>query len=227
MTFLELCQELAREAGISGDIAAVTGQSGEAQRVVRWIARAYKYVQNLHADWDFLRRPVEFAALLGQATYTAEAAGVTEFGRWCFRSAWRCYRTDIGYIDEQPVQRVDYDQFRQHYGYGAARLQTGRPQVVTVAPDQSLIFWPTPDAAYTVVAEHYRAPHILAANTDVPIFAARYHDAIVYRALMLYGEFEADGTVIAVGQTEAERELNAMEGFYLPGMSMSTTGALA
>lgn len=228
-TFLEICQDMAREAGISGGLPSVVGQAGEANRVVGWVARAYKYIQNLHDNWKFMRRGLEFPATVGKAAYTAEEAGIAvgEFGRWCFIDKWRAFRTDVGYADEQDIEYVEYDQFRRLYGYGNARLQTNRPQVVTVAPDQSLIFWPTPDMDYTIVAEQYRAPHRLVNDTDVPIFAAQYHDAIMYRALMYYGEFEGDGTVIATGQSEAERELATMEAFYLPRIGARTTGALA
>lgn len=229
MTFLELCQAMAIEAGISGGVVSVSGQVGEAQRVVGWVARAYKYVQNLHEDWKFLRRNVEFAAVANQSVYDAEMAGVdpAEFGQWCFLDKWRAYLTGAGYADEQPVRYVDYDDFRRLYLYSTSRLQPGRPLVVTVAPDQSLMFWPTPDADYTIVGEMYRAPAIMTRDTDVPIFAARYHDAIMYRALMSYGEFEGDATVMATAQTELARELDGMESFYLPKMTIRQTGSMA
>lgn len=225
--FLELCQEMAREAGISGSIASVTGQAGEHQRVVRWVARAYKYVQNLHENWKFLRRDVEFPVSVDKVNYTAAEARVEDFGRWCFLDQWRAFRTEAGYVDEQPVCRMDYDAFRRTYMYSSSREQRGRPQVVTVAPDQSLMFWPKPDDDYTIVGEQYRAPAVLLNNTDEPLFAAQYHDTIMYRALMLYGEFEGDATVIATGQSEFDRELSAMEAFYLPRMSACGAGALA
>lgn len=222
MTFLELCQDMAREAGISGGVTSVVSQQGEAQRVVNWVAKAYRYIQNLHPDWKFLRRDVSFTTSVNAAEYTATAAGVPagEFGEWSFVSQWRCYGVDAGVGDEQPVYFVEYDKFRHTYGYGNQRLQTGRPQVVTVAPDQSLIFWPKPDAEYVIVAEQHRAPHRLVTNDDAPIFAARFHNAIVYRALMLYGQFEGDATVMAVGQTEFQRDLAPMENFYLPSMGI-------
>lgn len=226
-TFLELCQDMAREAGISGGVASVEGQVGEAQRVVAWVARAYKYLQNLHNNWKFMRRDVEFAASPGTFRYTPAAAGVEEFGRWCFVDQWRAYITEAGYSDEQPVLCMDYDAFRRTYMYSSSREQVGRPQIVTVAPDQSLIFWPNPDMNYTIVGEQYRSPARLVDNEDEPIFAAQYHDAIMYRALMYYGEFEGDATVIATAQSEAERELSALEGFYLPPMSACGAGALA
>lgn len=229
MTFLQLCQMLALEAGISGGIVTTAGQAGEAGRVVRWVSRAYAYVQNLHEDWKFLRRDVEFPVQLGLAKYTPDAAGVPleEFGCWYMRDKWRSYLTASGYADEQEIDYVPYDKFRLVYGFGNSRLQPGRPTVMTVAPDQSLLFWPTPNDAYTIVGEQYHAPFIMTADGDVPAFAARFHNVIVYRALMLYGEFEGDPSVIGASQTETERELDAMESFYLPGMTMAGSGPLA
>src|SRR5437868_6360939 len=113
MNYLELCQEMAREAGISGGIVSVSGQVGEAQRVVRWVARAYKYVQNLHEDWKFMRRLVEFPVAATAAQYAAADVGVTEFGKWRFVTQWRSYATALGYGDEQPLRYMDYDDFRR------------------------------------------------------------------------------------------------------------------
>lgn len=227
MNFLELCKALTREAGISGVIVSTSDQVGEAGRVVNWITKAYKYIQNLHPHWQFMRRALEMGVTNGKASYTAAELAVADFGEWSFAKQWRSYRAELGYGDEQPVQVVDYGYFTNVYGYGNSRLQVGRPQVVTVAPDQSLMFWPIPDASYTIVGEQYRAPHQLAADADLPIFAARYHDAIVYRALMMYGEFEGDATVIATGQSEFMRELAPLEASQLPVISMSGAGPLA
>lgn len=228
MTFLELCQAVAIEAGISGSIVSTANQVGEAQRVVRWVARAYKYIQNLHEDWKFLRNDVSFpVAAGGTGIYSATDAGVANFGRWCFLDRWRSYATASGYADEQPIDYVPYDEFRRVYGYGTARQQTGRPTIVTVRPDQSLQFWPIPDNGYTIVGEQFRTPAVMAADSDTPIFEARFHDTITYRALFYYGEFEGDATVLGTSQTELARELEPMESYYLPKMTMGCGGALA
>lgn len=216
MTYLELCQELMREAGISGSMVSVVGQLGEPGRVVNWIAKAHRYIQNKHSDWEFLRRALSFPIVIGKAGYTAEEADVPDFGEWRFAGRWRTYATEQGVIDEQPLQFIPYDRFRDQYQFGANQLMTGRPQLVTQAPDQSLLLWPVPDIDYTVVGEHYRAPMILAANTDKPIFPARFHDAIVYRALMFYGQFEGDANTFNTGQSEANRYLQMLESEYLP-----------
>lgn len=216
MTYLELCQELMREAGISGSIGSVTGQIGELGRVVNWIAKAHRYIQNKHSDWEFLRRDLSFPALVDEARYSAESAAVTDFGDWRFAGRWRTYATEQGVIDEQALIFTPYDRFRDTYLFSANQLMPGRPQLVTQAPDQSLILWPKPDAAYTIVGEQYRSPLILARDDDVPLFPARFHDAIVYRALMFYGEYEGDGNTFNTGQAECNRYLQMLESEYLP-----------
>lgn len=216
-TFLELCQDMMREAGISGSIVSVERQTGEQLRVVNWIIKAYRYIQNKHPDWDFLRADVAFNTNDSNAIYTAIAAGVTGFGEWRFtNNDWRCYLVSQGVADEQQVVYVPYDEFRRTYTYGSNRLVKGRPQYVTQRPDQSLQFWPTPDAPYTIVGEQYRAPITLAKNDDTPIFAAKFHDVIVQRALMFYGAFEGDGGVFAAAQTECARILAQMVSGYMP-----------
>ena len=232
MTYLELCQAMAIEAGISGGIVSVSGQVGEAARVVRWVARAYNYIQNLNDEWSFLRRDVQFSTTAGISAAAGKYAAVDvvelgTFGRWRFKDGWRTFLTAAGYADEQPLEFVDYDTFRRLYGYGSARLQTGRPQVVTEAPDRSLLLWPLPNADYTVVGEQYRAPAIMATDTDAPIFDARYHNTVMYRALFYYGQFEGDAPVMATAQSECDRELEPMEATYLPKLFVGGCGALA
>lgn len=220
MNFLELCQDMAREATITGTIASVVNQTGEALRVVNWVAKAYVKIQNHHSDWKFLRNDVLFPTVATFNNYAAAASvaanGGPEFGEWLFASGWRSYSNAIGVADEQPVRYCAYDVFRRRYGYSTTRLDKGRPQVVTEKPDRSLLFWPIPDAVYQVVGEQYRAPHNLTLNTDAPIFAARFHQVIVQRALMLYAEYEGDATVFGAAQTECDRILGEMEMMYMP-----------
>ena len=221
-TFLELCQSMMREAGISGSIVSVTGQTGEAARVVNWIARAYNEVQLERSDWEFLRADVEFDTTAGTASYTAASADVASFGEWRFRSnGWRAYSAATGYADEQPVCYVPYDAFRNTYMYGTQRTAQGRPQAVTQKPDMSLMFWPVPDAAYSIVGEQYRAPYTFTANADTPVFAARFHDVILWRAMMFYGEYEGDSTVFTSAQAKCQSMLARLEESYAPEWEQS------
>lgn len=226
MNYLELCQRLVQKAGISGTLVSVNGQAGELLRAVGWIAEAYEYIQLKHPDWEFLRRDLAFPAAIGKNRYTPSEANVTDFGEWRFASSWRCYNTAAGVIDEQPIAYMPYDRFRDECMYSNTRLMTGRPSVITQAPDQSVILWPTPAEPYTVVGEYFRAPAIMVRNDDTPIFAARFHSILVHRALMFYGEYEGDPNTFGVGQTECARFLDMLEDAYLPN-EWQNAGAMA
>ena len=226
MNFLELCQELVREAGISGSLASVEGQTGEMLRAVNWVRKAYVDIQNEHSDWNFMRADAIFDVDTLNVTYTAAALGVAGFGEWRFiGNDWRAYSKDLGVIDEQELIFLPYDHFRRVYDRGQNRIMTGRPQYITERPDQSLQIWPKPDQFYTVVGEHYREPVRMSASEDVPLFKARFHDVIVYRALMYYGQFEGDATVHAAGQAECNRILKMMNSFYLPDIEQGSAMA--
>lgn len=219
MTYLELCKALVREAGISGTIASVAGQTGELLRVVNWIADAYTDILIAHDNWEFLRTDVNFTTNVGSRSYSAAAAGITEFGEWRFTGSWRAYSAALGTADEQAVRFMEYDAFRDQYLYASAREQTGRPLIVTEAPDQSLQFWPLPDAEYVIVGEQYRHPAELTGNADLPVFPARFHKAIVQRAKMLYAQFESDAATFASAQSEYARLLEQLETRYLPNIT--------
>ena len=58
-TFLQICQRVFIEGGISGQISSTQNQSGEAGRVVAWVAGAYKEILNDQSiNWKFLRKTV-------------------------------------------------------------------------------------------------------------------------------------------------------------------------
>jgi hypothetical protein len=205
-TFLELAQDLGTEAGVSGapDVPiAVTGQIGEAARLCRWIQRAYVDIQNKRFDWDFLREDFVLTLIIGTQSYLPSAiAGYTSHKVWKTDS-FRCYLTVTGLVDEQPMEFVEYEIFRDKYLYSANRSVIGRPTFFTVHPrTQAIITFPTADALYTIIGEHFKQPHELAANGDVPLFPSEYHDIVMWRALMMYAAFEGAAETYAHGQAE-------------------------
>lgn len=82
MTFLELCQAVISEGGISNDdaLTTVTGQSDMLGRVVNWVSRAWVEIQEKHIDWGFLR--VEDVASVnttaGTYIYTPADMGIVD-----------------------------------------------------------------------------------------------------------------------------------------------------
>ena len=225
MTFLEICQRLRQEAGISGTgPTAVTGQSGEMLRVVDWAKSAYENIQNKYPHWEFLRFDFSFPTVAATATYAPTDAGVglTEHTKWV-RDSLRIYLTATGVNDEQWLTCIPWATFRDTRLFGANRSVSGRPTEFAVRPNQSIVLWPTPDAVYTVVGEYFKRPQVMSADADEPVFPREFHMAIAWRALVLYGGFESASEAYSRAVIEYNEIMAKLEIDQLPGISVGGT----
>lgn len=220
-TFLELCQDLRREAGISGTgPSSVINQTGEMQRVVEWVLSAYRYVQNLHPSWLFLQTDFSFQTIANVGNYTPGAVALPELGSWK-TDTFTDFLTATGVNAEQFMDYVPWPAFVDAYMTGAPSTQTGIPLFFTVKPDQSVQMWPIPDGIYTVRGEYFKRAQTMTANTDVPIIPAQFQDVIVWRALVLYGAFAAADEKYSAGMNEYRQILSRLEMNQLPEMMMA------
>ena len=188
MNKLALCQRLATEAEVSGASSgtlpsATTGQTGEMLQVVRDIENAYEELQNLRPNWLFMREDFSFNTVSGTAAYTPTAAGLTDFRAWR-TDTLRAYLTATGVADEQWLEFVPWDRFRDSYMLADQRTTPGRPLRFTVKPDKSLQFWPVPDAIYTVVGEYQLRAQTLASNSSEPLMPDNFHMILVWMGMM-------------------------------------------
>lgn len=185
-TFLELAQDVARESGtVSGtNPSAVTGQTGRLLKIVEWTAQAWTLIQNLHADWRFLRREFSGTTTAGSGAYTAASWNLDDFAQWITeRHAATIYLTATGPSDERHLSEIDWQDYRRLYGRGTQ--VNNYPTHYAISPANEFCLGAIPNATYTVRGEYVRRPQVLAANTDEPLIPVRFHDIIVWRALML------------------------------------------
>ena len=206
MTFLELCVRVHQQSGLSGTPPAATAnQIGVLAKLVGWVRDADMDIQRSKADWPFLWRRAQSALVAGQQQYTPlelGLAGLATISR--IRSG------------NQPVRIVSFDTWLDRYdmqGNGQ-----GMVQVMTVAPDGQWWCYPTPDAAYPLTVDYYRAPVALVADNDVSPIPAAYHECIVQKALMYYARFEEDQTLMQLATMEYEQKLTEMCRDCLPKM---------
>ncbi len=95
MNFLQLCNRLRQNAGVSGsDLTSVTGQSGESLRVINWINESWMDLQAQRQDWLWLRKSIAFPTVANQYAYTPAQAGIADFGAWD-RETFRNYQNPI------------------------------------------------------------------------------------------------------------------------------------
>lgn len=225
MNYLALANRLRAESSISGTgITTVINQFGEYKKLIDWINMAYVDIQNMHVDWDFLRKDLVFNTIEGVQNYSKTGIGLSDYGEWSLGSM-RCYLAVSGVRWEQHLTPVAWDDFRDEFLFGSMRSQTGIPHYVTQKPDSSLMFFPTPNDIYTINGEYFRKPHELVLDTDEPLFPDKFHMVIVYRALMMFAVDANAQELFAIGDRESQRLIAKMEQVLLPSPVFS--GALA
>lgn len=196
MNFLQLCQRVFQEGGISGSITSVTNQTGEAQRVVNWVNAAYQQILNDQSmNWNFQHSVSTIQLTPGIGTYSFTDLGIPAGAQWDINSMRVAKSSTLA--DETMLAPMRFPEFRDFWLFSANRLVQSRPLNCTVNNQTELQLAPIPDQAYYLNFEWLLQLSSLVANTDVPAIPARFQLVIVWRALREYGLFEAAPEVIA------------------------------
>lgn len=239
LTYLQLVNRLMRECGASSSanpLSTVADQTGEPLRFVEWIDQAWLEIQTKHDDWPWMRSSsllgggVSFATVAGTGSYPlgtgTGTVGIeaTGFGKWEERS-FRNYPTGSP-TSEIFMTRIGFDRWRDGYMYGAQRSARSRPTVVAVGPDQSVCVGPMPTSGYTIIGDYYWQPVPMSADADYPYgLPAQFNMAIVYLAMIYYGEYEAAPEVVTRGREGYAKLMRQLEA--LRARRVGVAGALA
>ena len=243
MNYLQLCQRMALECGVSGTLVTTAGQQGSLQRIVTWVNQAWNDLQLEHDDWGFMRSSVllgssgaggsgagaSFATVAGQASYPlgtgsgTSGVAAASFGKWDADS-FRVYSTAQGTQNEWFLDHIRFEEWRNGYMLGAMRSVQTRPVAVAIGPNNEVCLGPPPDGTYTVEGDYFTSPSVLSADTDTPgALPYQYQMAIIYKAMEYYGFYEAASEVIERGQMEYKRILAQLEAIYGPRIHIAGT----
>jgi hypothetical protein len=216
MNFLTLCQRTASKCGISGTIAATTGQSGEAGRVVNWVNEAWREIQE-HRRWNWKLATFSFQTVAAQQAYTPAQAGVSNLSSWEL-DTFRSYLTATGVAAELFLEFVDYKTFRDIYQFSV--VANAQPSKFAIRPeDQAILLAQIPDGIYTVNGKYWMAGSEMTDTTDLPTgLPTDYHWLIVYGAMMKYAQYEEAGAVYNGAKVDYDRLIGQMELKWLPEM---------
>jgi hypothetical protein len=220
VTYLEMCRVAIMNCGVAPFAAlntvlpTVVGATGSVGRVTAWVKDAYSDIVMEHDDWEWLRSSnmlgggVSFQTIAGQASYPLGTGPGTvgvvadRLGKWA-EHTFRDHTTSVGFVNENYLDDIPYDQWRNDYMYGAQRNVKTRPIVIAIGPDLSLNLGPPPNDQYTVTGDYFAVPPDLTADADVPFgLPTRFHMLIVYRTMMKYGQYESAQEVYTRGQEE-------------------------
>ncbi|MCP4547038.1 MAG: hypothetical protein GY835_11285 [bacterium] len=219
-TFLVICQKVARESkAISGvNPKAVTAQSGISLNVVNWVADSWKEIQNSRNAWLFMRKEFSKETTAGTARYKGAGWGITDFAEWIPEAdAVTLYDTTVGVSGEAPIGRIPWALWRSRYGRGSQ--SHNKPVEYAISPAGELCLGPIPNGTYTINGEYRRSPQILVANDDVPICPERFHDVILWDAIMKMAEAEEDMPLYGRGQTRRGTVMFDLERDQLPELT--------
>lgn len=220
MNCLQLINRARQECGVTGPaLTTITGLTGESLRFLDWINAAWVDIQTAHEDWQFMRQPLQFNTVTSQWQYTPTEVGVgATFANWK-RDSFRASSVGANYGDEQLLNFMEWNTFRNLYQYANMRNTTARPVVVTIVPpSKNLGLGAIPNQPYVIVGEYYRKPTEFTTATQEPDLPERFHPMIVYRAMMFYAGYEAATEVYQRGELEFKRLMNRLEIDQLPDL---------
>ncbi len=235
-TYLQLCQSLRRECGIAGSgPSAVTGQTGQLEKVVAWVASAWNDIQIRCPQWRWMRSEFTVNTTAGDDTYAygdctdaKTSAAIDRFAQWWPHDRiepFKCYLTSGGVGGQYDLIWMPYEAFRRIYKFGVQQTTQGQPIYVAIDDDERIVLGPIPNGTYTVTGFYQRGPQTLAADGDTPDMPSRFHDAIVYYAMQRYAANSVAPEILARANLEGNRYMRALEQSQMPAFRFA--GAMA
>lgn len=191
-TFLQLCNDVARETGTLGqDLTTVVGATGRGRKIVAWTRQAWEMIQRQRSDWNFRQRQFDDVLTIGETTYSPADLGIDNFGRWMPQRGDRAYPfslydVTIGRSDETVLNVLPIRDWLSQYDLGSP--ESTRPTYVSIDPEENLRLGPPPDAAYAIRGWYERSIQSMALDADEPFIHEDMHQIIVWRACMLAGD---------------------------------------
>ena len=196
MNFLKMCQRVFSEGGISGQLTSCENQTGEALRVVQWVAQAYSDILNDQAmSWRFIHKTFTKQLTANKGTYSFEEIGVENGVQWDTREMRVATREDLS--DETFITHMSFPDFREFWMFSSRRTVASRPLNAAADNDMNLVLGPIPAENYWLNFQAMVQAPDLVRNEDTPVFPERFHIGIVWNALRSYGMFEAAPEVVA------------------------------
>lgn len=206
-TYLELCQAVRRECGVSGSgPSSVTGQAGMLQKIVEWVADADTEIQSLYTDWGFLWTQWTESTIAGTAQY----AKPSDLGAWDRESFW----LDYGTASHKKLVELKYKSWRGTLRQGVKTNQ--KPSYFVVLPSGNITLEAPPDAVYSLTADYWKTATRMTANASVSVIPAQFERTIIELAKFKYAVDEGAGALMASSQAAYLDWLGRLKAAELP-----------
>lgn len=228
MNYLALCQKVNLILRLGNETpgtepTTVTAQDGPLYEMVQWVRASHEDICFARTDWNFMRANDTLTFAQGERAkdHSAIVAVIADFDRLLpFVTENNGY---IGIVPDGVSQAAEmtviYVPYQQWQGaYDAPPIPTGQPTYFTITPEGGIEFDSIPDRAYIVRINYRRAIVQLDDDADEPMFPERYHNAIVWWAILHYYCLTRDKTAELRGRAEGElkREMSKLFNEQLP-----------
>ncbi len=223
--FRTLTQELVAELGIGGANngatipTTVVSQTGQLWNAANWIKQAHNNICLLHTDWNFLHAEYSEALTVGNTAAPAHS-GSEVVKKWDRSSLFLDMSTDGAQLEF-----MDWPTFRTSIRPRYGDRSNGKPTTFTIKPDNSILLDNPPDQTYTLEAEFWKRPTVLAGDTDVPDLPQEYHRLIICEAAIKYANKEAAIEIIQGMEAEYLLLYHEMQADQLPMREIDRMGA--
>jgi hypothetical protein len=197
-TFLQLCQAVTRESRtIAGtQPTSVVGQTGRLAEIVECVRDSWRELQNMRAGWFWLQAQWSGQTMPGVRTYTAGSFSLARWAEWLVEpdTPLTIYRQSVGAAEERELYFRQLREWQKLHDRGLPA--PGSPVDWTVSRSGEILLGPTPDDIYVLRGFYRKTPQELVENGDVPEMPERFHNILVWMALMKLHEYdEADGAI--------------------------------
>lgn len=204
MTWLQIARRIRREAGITGSDASpltLVGQTGEMQTVIGWMTSAWTELETAKL-WGWMWEEASPTILAGTHILAQDIPP-------------RRYMLDTARTT-RPLAYVPWEQFRSNYP--SAQISDGDPSAWTIRPDKSIAVNRKPLADLPISLERYRNPQGIGNDNESPPLPADHHEAIVWRAVMLYAGHDEAVALYQHAKAEYDRHRTGLSLDELPNL---------
>lgn len=230
-TFLEICQNVARECGVAQGgtyPTAVTSQTGILNKIVNWVRDSWTEIQGRPVEWRWMRVGFTVTTSAGTDTYASSdatdeitAAAITRFRRWRIDDEddpAKCYLQASGQSGEYWLNYLPWNHFKHIYKMGAQATTQGPPSHITINPQNKIVIGPIPDGTYVISGDYERSAQTLSDNDDKPEMPSDFHNLLMYEAMIRYGYDQSSPELVNRGVNYSNillRQLEADQGEML------------
>ncbi len=211
-TYLRIIQDAWLEAGLSGPgPSTVAGLAGIQKRMAGWVSRAWLDIQEYRPDWPWMRREFSFVTSPGKQRYSLVEMNLADLERWDL-DAPLIYKVSAGKTHESPIGTTTYDHWHKYLRIGTQ--PPGQPSRLFVNPaNNDLLVYPVPDDEYNISLQYYKAPQVLANDSDKPELPVNraWQDIIMWRALWYYGYHDGAPDVLAEAEDKYGEKIHALD----------------